>query len=207
MIIYLYFIAATWRTAMFAEVMRWTPDDKPKSTEAVVLVSKDGVVKRMAYRHWNEKNQGYSLRKEHVYPQHSGRGKGRRLPGNYMTVSIRGKDYSVHRLVAIAWIPNPDNLPQVNHKDGDKQNNTVENLEWVTNLENMSHARRHGLFPENPRGDPHGMSKLQEWQVREIKRDLKSYRRGLLTELGKKYGVLKTTISEIRAGRTWAHVL
>ena len=52
----------------------------------------------------------------------------------------------VHRLVAIAFIPNPDKLPQVNHKDTNKQNNHVSNLEWITNEDNMRHAFANGCF-------------------------------------------------------------
>lgn len=58
----------------------------------------------------------------------------------YSTVSLFDKDYKVHRLVALAFIPNPENKPDVNHKDGDKQNNYDWNLEWVTKLENNVHC-------------------------------------------------------------------
>jgi len=50
------------------------------------------------------------------------------------------KSVRIHRMVAIAFIPNPNILPQVNHKDGDKNNNSVSNLEWSTNSDNMKHA-------------------------------------------------------------------
>ena len=58
----------------------------------------------------------------------------------YLTVKLSNKNFMVHRLVAAAFIDNPNNLPQVNHKDGNKTNNKVENLEWITSRDNVVHA-------------------------------------------------------------------
>jgi hypothetical protein len=74
-------------------------------------------------------------------PQKDGKGYLRvSLSKNNVQVTIK-----VHRAVAMAFIPNPDNLPQVNHKDTNKENNTVSNLEWISNYDNMQHAIKNGL--------------------------------------------------------------
>lgn len=63
--------------------------------------------------------------------------------GDYCTVSLRSKEkHFLHRLMAISFIPNPENKPQVNHKDGNKFNNKLSNLEWNTRSENQFHANR-----------------------------------------------------------------
>lgn len=63
-----------------------------------------------------------------------------------ITINRKKMSFKVHRIVAQAFIANPDNKPQVNHIDGNKDNNAVSNLEWATNKENAHHARESGLW-------------------------------------------------------------
>ena len=77
--------------------------------------------------------------------------KGGKFPNGYLFVSLtvskgKYKNFLVHRLVAEAFIPNPDNKSDVNHIDGNKSNNNVENLEWCTRSENLAHALKIGLI-------------------------------------------------------------
>ena len=116
-------------------------------------------------------------------------------------ISIKSKSISlsVHRLVALAFIPNPENKPDVNHKDGDKSHNYVENLEWATKSENVKHAFAHGL--NSNAGEMNPKSKLTEKDVIKIWNDI---RKGMnFTTIGNKYSVSKATISHIYNGDTW----
>lgn len=103
-------------------------------------VSNYGRVKTLARNVWNRFS--YVLRPERIMNQDTDR---YGYKGVCIHVGEYKKRHTVHRLVAEAFIPNPNNLPEVNHKDGDKQNNNVENLEWVTGSENIRHAIIHGL--------------------------------------------------------------
>ena len=107
----------------------------------------------------------------------------------------------VHRMVAIAFIPNPENKEFVNHIDGNKQNNCVTNLEWVTPSENSNHAVEIGL---SPRGEDKTTAKLTEKDVLEIQDAFEAGFKDF--ELAAKYGVTSGVISSIRLGKTWTHV-
>lgn len=89
----------------------------------------------------------------------------------------------LHRIVAEAFIPNPLKLPEVNHKDGNKKNNCVENLEWVTHRGNVIHAVETGLFGERAK-------KATPEIVAAIRAEYVPYDREHSTiALGKKYGI------------------
>lgn len=112
----------------------------------------------------------------------------------------------VHRLVAKTWVPNPQDLPVINHLDGVKTNNHPSNLEWCTQKENMQHAHRTGLARgmDLGRGDLSIAAKLSEAKVAAIKRRLLNGERAV--DLSREYGVNKNTIAELKAGRSWGHV-
>lgn len=112
---------------------------------------------------------------------------------NYIFVTLHGKQIPVHRLVAEAFIQNYEKKPEVNHIDGNKMNNAVDNLEWVTRAENQKHAVDNGLQPK-PAKTYQG--KFTAEQRDEIKRLWDS---GMFSrrQLSKKFSVSHTCINDI----------
>lgn len=100
-------------------------------------------------------------------------------------------DFSVHRLVALAFIPNPENKEQVNHINGIKTDNRVENLEWCTSSENNIHATKYRLVK----------TKLSDVQVLEIFNSNLSYRK-----LAENYGVSNSIIWRIKNKKSYKHL-
>lgn len=118
----------------------------------------------------------------------------------YIVVSLKSPRFikKLHRLVAIAFIPNPENKPQVNHIDSNRSNNYVSNLEWVTPKENTQHSLKVGRISA---GEKHYAAKLNNKIVVEIRESkLKT------SELAKKYNVSWGTIDSVRNGLTWKNI-
>lgn len=107
------------------------------------------------------------------------------------------KNVYIHRLVASAFVPNPDNKPQVNHKNGNKLDNRAENLEWVTVKENVNHAWETGLHGHINRG----LRRLSDKDVRDIRKSTDRQR-----VLANKYGVCQSTISAIKNYKRYKEV-
>ena len=114
--------------------------------------------------------------------------------------TFNGKRYRkyVHHLVAKYFIPNPENKPEINHIDGNKSNNRVDNLEWVTHKENCQHAFDIGL---SPKGEKHGQSKLTPEMLIEVKQ---LYSTGLSQrKVAKIIGISQPLVWAILHEKTW----
>ncbi|BCG45141.1 HNH endonuclease [Escherichia phage O18-011] len=118
-----------------------------------------------------------------------------------LCINGKGKWFALHRIIAECFIPNPDCLPDINHKDGNRLNNSVENLEWCSHIQNIRHAQENDL---NPKGERHGISVATEEIVRKIRE---------LREAGLKYSEIseivklkQRTVQAIGSYQNWKHI-
>ena len=169
--------------------------------DGLYIVSSIGNVKSLDRKSYNKKSKSWSIKS------------GKKLKpsfctGGYPQVVLckEGKCVTkkVHRLVAIAFLGNPDNLPAVNHINGNTKDNRVENLEWCTLKYNTEHSYRVlGRVPIH--GQFHNKAKLTESQVIEIRNKYIPYKYSY-KKLGDEYGVDQSSIYLIISGKNWKYL-
>ncbi len=152
---------------------------------------------------------GYTIFKDgRIYSKNANRWIGTKSPDKgykKVTLWINKKHTTryIHRLVALAFISNPHRRLEINHKDGNKLNNQVGNLEWCTRSENQQHAHDTGLI-NVAKGEKSGMSKITDDQVREMRKRFKTKESNV--SIAKRYGLDNSTVGYIRRGETWKHI-
>lgn len=148
---------------------------------------------------WDKDQKGY-IKKRKVKNQNINR-------YGYLQIKLckygKCRTLTVHRLVAKAFLPNPENHVQVNHKDGNKQNNIVTNIEWISRSGNIQHAWDTGLMDrEKISGEKHFNSKLTQADV-DVIRTL--FGNVTIKKIAEQYNVSPSTISDIKYNRTWVN--
>lgn len=172
-----------------------------KEFEGLYQVSSIGRVRSLDREVWSPSNQSMSRIKGVV----------RKLDGVgklYLQITLNkdGLHFKklVHRLVAETFIPNPNNLPEVNHEDLNKLNNCVNNLSWSSRLSNAQHAKANGRYSNFPKGESVHNAKLNDDAVRHIRQKILTN-----TQYCKMYGVAPSTVSTLQSNKTrkrWAHI-
>lgn len=169
-----------------------------KGYEGRYSVTKDGKIRSHPKRHGN----GGLRNGRWLKPWLGNRG--------YLIINLRKngkrKMFTVHRLVALTHIPNPKNKLEINHKDGNRLNNSVDNLEWCTRKENSDHAWKIGLFDNrNTSGENHGRAKLTWKQVNEIRTNHIS--KGIKKRKPwEKYGIHYSNYYRALNSKTWKEI-
>jgi hypothetical protein len=160
---------------------KWKP---VKGYDGLYEVSTDGTVRSLPRKYCVGKIIKPNLNKKGYYT-------------HGLSKNSKGKTINLHQILAKAFLPNPHNLTEVNHKDGDKLNNDLSNLEWTDRKGNASHASVWGLMAW---GERQHLSKLTINQVIEIRNSSLTTRR--LAEI---YGINQSNISRIKTRTSWRH--
>ncbi len=162
--------------------------------EGYYQVSNMGRIKSLSRSTYHFKN------KERLFKMNPEKDGGIRV---FLSKDLKNTRFQLHRLVAFAFIPNPKNLPFINHISGNRADNRVENLEWVTPSENILHAYRIGL--KNAEGMNNGQAKLKDEDIIKIKQ---LYKDGVFQkEIAKIFNVCRPLISMIVCNKIWKHLL
>jgi hypothetical protein len=112
--------------------------------------------------------------------------------------------FFIHRIVAECYIPNPHNLPQVNHKDGNKSNNAASNLEWCTSSENHRHSFANlGRKPTRVCGERSGAFKISLLKIEEARQRKSSGE--LIKNIAKDYGIHRKYLGALLSGKACRH--
>lgn len=172
---------------------RWITDAIMKR---YLIVQQDGQIFRA-----NKASTEGEVRKESGY--HNVKVQVHKKSGRvYFNMQWRGikKSVLVNRVVALRYLQNPDGLPQVNHIDGNKENNALSNLEWSSGSDNEKHAHKTGL--KSGRGSGNANAKLTAQDVVDIRACIGCS----IRQLTEKYGVSRSTITNIISRKSWDHI-
>lgn len=114
------------------------------------------------------------------------------------------KTMTVHRVVSLVFIDNPKDLKEVNHIDGDKENNAVQNLEWCTRGGNIKHAYKQGL--RSAQGGNNANAKLKESDVLKIRGVFAKEKTPTFKSIAQEYKVSPSTIKKVVTRQSWPQI-
>ena len=130
--------------------------------------------------------------------------------GGYLGVNVSKngivKRFMIHRMVGECYLDNVNNLPEINHEDGNKSNNRYSNLKWTTSGDNKKHAYNNGLMIA-PKGEKSKVSKLKNNDVIYIREKYKPRDKQYNKEkLSTMFNISQRTINDIISNKTWKHI-